>query len=111
MSLPWAAETARRERRAPGAPCPWQETLLQKSARWGKLVLPGMNFSRFAGTADPPLRRVLLLVVSLSRPRGKGTCARDIPRTRRACHQCFDGRKPLSFMPGEESISHAQQRV
>jgi hypothetical protein len=34
-----AAEAARRERRASGAPCAWQETLLRKSAIYGRLFV------------------------------------------------------------------------
>src|SRR4051794_26207666 len=64
-SLPWAAETARRKRRAPGAPCLWQETLLRKLAICGRLDVAKLSSSPGLGRiCSPPLSAGLLFAGS-----------------------------------------------
>src|SRR3954454_3141351 len=70
---PLGCGTARREAACAGRTLPVARILrLKAPVISGKLVLP-RRVSRFAGAyADPPLRRVLLFRVLVSRPRANG---------------------------------------
>jgi hypothetical protein len=82
-----AAEAARRERHAPGAPRLWQETLLRKMPKSRKLLIAtSLAFPAPAGNAGPPLWRAFALWAGLSRGLAElEPCTRAIPRTAQAC--------------------------
>src|SRR3954469_18948466 len=97
MAPSWAAKQPAGKRRALGAPYLWQETLLRKSAKYGKLVVARRRFPRpRPDMRARRFRRVCYLWVLVLRPRGiRDARTANSARTASVTHDPLS-RKPLS---------------